>query len=40
MPGEESDIEIRQIFELEDFAHLLAPEHRERAEQFHQHKGE
>jgi hypothetical protein len=35
MPGEESDIEIRQIYELEDFAEGMSPEHRERAEQFH-----
>ena len=32
MPGEESDIEIRQVFEAEDFSAEFAPEHREEAE--------
>lgn len=35
MPGEESDIEIRQISEFEDFAHLLASDHQQSAENFH-----
>ncbi len=38
MAGEESDIEIRQIFEVEDFAGMLACDHRKRAEDFHKHK--
>jgi hypothetical protein len=33
MPGEEAEIEIRQVFEAEDFAAEFAPEHREEAEQ-------
>lgn len=32
MPGEDSDIEIRQVFEPEDFSSDFAPEHREEAE--------
>jgi hypothetical protein len=32
MPGEESDIEIRQVFEAEDFSAEFAPEHREEVE--------
>jgi hypothetical protein len=28
MPGEEGEIEIRQLYELEDFAELFEPEHR------------
>jgi hypothetical protein len=32
MPGEDSDIEIRQVFEPEDFSADFAPEHREEAE--------
>jgi hypothetical protein len=31
MPGEDSDIEIRQVFEMEDFAADFAPEHQEKA---------
>lgn len=31
MPGEESDIEIRQVFEPEDFSEQFAPEHRDEA---------
>ena len=31
MPGEISDIEIRQVFEAEDFSEDFAPEHREKA---------
>ena len=31
MPGEESEIEIRPVFEAEDFAEQFAPETRERA---------
>lgn len=31
MPGEISDIEIRQVFEAEDFSADFAPEHREKA---------
>jgi hypothetical protein len=38
MAGEESDIEIRQIYEVEDFADQLACDHRKRAEEFHKHK--
>ena len=29
MPGEDAEIEIRQVFEAEDFSAKLAPEHRE-----------
>src|SRR5499426_2278740 len=32
MPGEEAEIEIRQVFEEEDFGAQLAPENREKAE--------
>ena len=32
MPGEEAEIEIRQVFEAEDFAAKFVPEHREEAE--------
>jgi|ERR1700756_4946396 hypothetical protein len=32
MPGEEAEIEIRQVFEAEDFGAEFAPEHREEAE--------
>ena len=32
MPGEDSDIEIRQVYEMEDFSQEFAPEHREEAE--------
>src|SRR5262245_13861355 len=32
MPGEEAVIEIRQLFEAEDFAAKFAPEHRDEAE--------
>jgi len=32
MPGEESDIEIRQVYEAEDFSADFDPEHREEAE--------
>lgn len=35
MPGEESDIEIRQVFEAEDFSADFAPEHREEAERIY-----
>ena len=28
MPGEEAEIEIRQVFEAEDFDHASTPEHR------------
>jgi len=33
MPGEESEIELRQVFELEDFGEAATPEIREREEQ-------
>jgi hypothetical protein len=33
MPGEESEIEIRPIYDAEEFAKLLAPEARAKAEQ-------
>jgi hypothetical protein len=33
MPGD-SEIEIRQLFEVEDFGDALTPEHRERMERF------
>src|SRR5215510_1039986 len=33
MPGEEGEIEIRQVFEPEDFSEQFKPEHREEAEQ-------
>jgi hypothetical protein len=32
MPGTESEIEIRQVFELEDFGEALTPELREQEE--------
>ena len=32
MPGEEGEIEIRQVFEPEDFAEQFEPEHRAEAE--------
>ena len=32
MPGEDSDIEIRQVYEADDFSAEFAPEHREEAE--------
>ena len=32
MPGEEAEIEIRQVFEAEDFGAEFVPEHREEAE--------
>jgi hypothetical protein len=35
MPGEESDIEIRQVFEAEDFSEGFAPEHREEAKRIY-----
>ena len=35
MPGEEAEIEIRQVFEAEDFAAKFAPEHREEAERIY-----
>ena len=35
MPGEESEIEIRQVFEKEDFLAEFAPEHREEAERIY-----
>src|SRR5688572_9281279 len=35
MPGEDADIEIRQVFEMEDFAADFAPEHREEAERIY-----
>jgi len=31
MPGEEAEIEIRQVFEPEDFSKQFKPEHREKA---------
>jgi hypothetical protein len=33
-PGHETDLEIRQVFEMADFADLLTPEHKERWEGF------
>jgi len=38
MPGD-SEIEIRQVFEAEDFAEVLTPEHRERMERFREKAG-
>jgi hypothetical protein len=35
MPGEESEIEIRPIFEAEDFAQEFTPELRAQAERIH-----
>ena len=35
MPGEEAEIEIRQVFEAEDFAAKFAPEHRKEAERIY-----
>jgi len=32
MPGEEAEIEIRQVFEAEDFSAEFAPQHRKEAE--------
>ena len=34
MPGEDSDIEIRRIYEVEDFGAAVTPEHRARIEEF------
>jgi hypothetical protein len=36
MPGEEGEIEIRQVFEAEDFAAEFAPEHRDEAERIYE----
>ncbi|HJY53255.1 MAG TPA: YciI family protein [Candidatus Udaeobacter sp.] len=36
MPGEEGEIEIRQVFEPEDFAEQFEPEHRVRAKRAYQ----
>lgn len=36
MPGEDSDIEIRQLFEAEDFAENFAPEAKERARRIYE----
>lgn len=35
----EGEIELRQIFELEDFSDAMSPEHRQRAEQFRENAG-
>lgn len=40
MPGEESDIEIRQVFEPEDFAEAFEPEHRKEAERIYRQVNE
>lgn len=37
MPGEEAEIEIRQVFEAEDFGEALTPELREQEERFRAH---
>ena len=39
MPGEDSDIEIRQLFEAEDFAENFTPEARERAQRVYEQVG-
>jgi hypothetical protein len=39
MPGEDSDIEIRQLFEAEDFAENFSPEARERAQRVYEQVG-
>jgi hypothetical protein len=36
MPDEDSDIEIRQVFEAQDFSADFAPEHREEAERVYE----
>lgn len=36
MPGEEANIEVRQVFEPEDFAEEFAPKHRAEAERIYQ----
>jgi hypothetical protein len=36
MPGEDSDIEIRQLFEAEDFAENFAPEAKARAQRIYE----
>jgi hypothetical protein len=36
MPGEDSDIEIRQLFEAEDFAENFTPEAKERAQRVYE----
>ncbi|HKU71578.1 MAG TPA: YciI family protein [Burkholderiales bacterium] len=36
MPGEDSDIEIRQLFEAEDFAENFTPDARERAQRVYE----
>ena len=35
-PFEDTEVEIRPVFELEDFGDRMTPEHRERYENFHQ----
>lgn len=35
MPGEDSDIEIRQVFEPEDFSEQFEPEHRDEAKRIY-----
>jgi hypothetical protein len=39
MPGEDSDIEIRQLFEAEDFAENFSPEATERAQRVYEQVG-
>jgi hypothetical protein len=40
MPGEESEIEIRQVFSAEDFGEAFTPELREKEEQLRQQTGQ
>jgi hypothetical protein len=40
MPGEVSELEIRQVFEPEDFAAEFEPEHREEAERIYKQVNE
>ncbi|MNC92481.1 YCII-related domain protein [compost metagenome] len=40
MPGEDSDIEIRQLFEADDFAENFTPEARERAQRVYEQVGQ
>jgi len=38
-PFENTEVEIRQVFEVEDFGESITPEHRERYEKFRQKRG-
>ena len=40
MPGEDSELEIRPFYEMEDFGDALTPEHRERVERMRAEAGQ